>query len=204
MKRVTGHLSYANVAATLALVFAMGGGAIAASGGFSSGNTLQACVDEQGVMRLVKAGKRCKHGQTKVAWNQQGVPGAQGATGAAGAAGATGATGPGGPPGAPGANGADGANGLPTNVMWAKIGAEGTIEEGHGVTEVKDSGKSPYTVRFESDVTNCAVTATENGSSEGAVSAVKTGGPLGTYVVVFIENREAMPLEARFSIIAVC
>ena len=44
MERITRHLSYANVAATLALVFAMSGGAIAATGGFSGGGKLQACA----------------------------------------------------------------------------------------------------------------------------------------------------------------
>jgi hypothetical protein len=88
------HVSYANVAATLALVFAMSGGAIAATGGFSSGGKLQACVNGEGGLKLLKAGKHCKKGQKTVAWSMTGPAGAKGATGASGAAGATGAVGP--------------------------------------------------------------------------------------------------------------
>jgi hypothetical protein len=95
MKGIRRHLSYANVVATLALIFAMSGGAIAASGGFSSGGKLQACVNGEGTIRLLQAGKKCKGGQKAVSWNQQGPAGAQGATGSPGA------TGPQGTPGAP-------------------------------------------------------------------------------------------------------
>jgi hypothetical protein len=42
MQWIKRHISYANVAATLALVLAMSGGAVAATGGFSSGATLKA------------------------------------------------------------------------------------------------------------------------------------------------------------------
>jgi hypothetical protein len=99
------HLTYANVLATLALVFAMTGGALAATGGFSSGGTLRACVNEEGGLKLVKAGKRCGAGRKSVAWNVTGPAGAKGATGAAGAAGAAG------PQGAAGKNGVNGAAG---------------------------------------------------------------------------------------------
>ncbi|HTA14354.1 MAG TPA: hypothetical protein VK781_05795 [Solirubrobacteraceae bacterium] len=106
MKGIRRHLSYANVTATLALVLAMSGGAIAASGGFSSGGKLQACVNGEGVLRLLKPGKHCARGQQTVAWNQQGPAGAPGANGAAGAPGAQGATGPSGPSGIAALNGA--------------------------------------------------------------------------------------------------
>src|SRR4051812_29475872 len=100
MERVRRHFSYANVAATLALVLAMSGGAIAATGGFSSGGKLAACVNEEGVIRLLKGGKHCKRGQKSVTWNQTGPAGVRGAPGA---------------PGAPGATGANGANGTNAN-----------------------------------------------------------------------------------------
>lgn len=98
------HVSYANVAATLALVFAMSGGAIAATGGFSSSGKLQGCVNEEGGLKLLKAGKHCRRGQKSVAWSitgPKGDPGASGAPGAKGAAGATGGQGAQGPAGAP-------------------------------------------------------------------------------------------------------
>lgn len=104
MGRVRRHISYANVAATLALVLAMSGGAVAATGGFSSGGKLQACVSEQGAIRLLKAGQRCRKGQKAVSWNQEGPAGPRGPQGAAGPAGATGAAGT---PGAAGAKGLD-------------------------------------------------------------------------------------------------
>jgi len=99
------HLTYANVLATLALVFAMTGGAIAATGGFSSGGTLRACVNEEGGLKLVKAGKRCGAGRKAVAWNVTGPAGPKGTAGAVGAAGAAG------PQGAAGKNGVNGAPG---------------------------------------------------------------------------------------------
>jgi hypothetical protein len=55
----------------------MSGGAIAATGGFSSGGKLQACVNEEGGLKLLKAGKKCKKGQKTVAWDQTGPAGAQ-------------------------------------------------------------------------------------------------------------------------------
>ena len=111
------HLSYANVMATVAVVFAMSGGAIAATGGFSgSEEKLKACVGGNGVMRLLK-GKRCSRGQKTVAWNQEGPAGAKGPAGAAGAAGPAGSQGPQGP---------QGASGTPASTAWA------TLNEGGG------------------------------------------------------------------------
>jgi hypothetical protein len=88
------HLSYANVAATLALVLAMSGGAIAATRGFSSGGKFRACVNGEGGLRLIKPGKHCTRGQQAIGWNQEGPAGARGTTGAQGPAGANGAPGP--------------------------------------------------------------------------------------------------------------
>ena len=41
MKRIAKHLSYSNVAATLAVVLALSGAAVAATGGFVSGGRLR-------------------------------------------------------------------------------------------------------------------------------------------------------------------
>lgn len=105
MERMKRHLTYANVAATLALVLAMSGGAVAATGGFSSGGTLRACANEEGAIRLLKPGKHCGKGQKSVSWNQTGPAGARGSVGPAGAAGVAGPTGPGGAKGAEGPQG---------------------------------------------------------------------------------------------------
>lgn len=90
MRGITKHLSYANVAATLALVFAMTGAAMAASGGFTSGGKLQACVGRDGSLKLLKSGKSCHRGQQKVAWSQTGPQGPAGPAGPSGLAGQSG------------------------------------------------------------------------------------------------------------------
>lgn len=111
MGRIRRHPSYANVVATLALVLAMSGGAVAATGGFSSGGTLKACVNEEGAIRLLKAGKGCKKGQKAVSWNETGPAGAKGAAGTAGPAGASGPAGAKGTDGAKGKEGPEGQEG---------------------------------------------------------------------------------------------
>jgi collagen triple helix repeat protein len=111
MGRIRRHASYANIAATLALVLAMSGGAMAATGGFSSGGTLRACVNEEGAIRLLKAGKSCKKGQKAVSWNETGPAGAKGAAGTAGPAGASGPAGAKGTDGAKGKEGPEGQEG---------------------------------------------------------------------------------------------
>jgi hypothetical protein len=129
MERICRHLSYANVAATLALVFAMSGGAIAATGGFTSNGKLQACVNGEGTLKLLTAGKHCRKGQKTVAWNQTGPSGAPGAPGASGP---TGAAGGAGSHGAAGANGTDGFNAnefIVVRTRIVKFGGNGGFEE---------------------------------------------------------------------------
>ncbi len=96
------RLTYANVAATLALVFAMSGGALAATH-YLITSTKQI---KPSVLKELKgkAGARGPTGATGPA-GATGLPGPNGATGPAGATGATGATGSAGPPGAPGKEG---------------------------------------------------------------------------------------------------
>lgn len=103
MRRIKRHITYANAVATLALLFAMSGGVMAATGGFTSGGTLQACVGEGGGLTLLKSGRHCKHGQKAVSWSIQGPKGAPGAPGAPGPAGSSGLN---------GINGVRGVNGL--------------------------------------------------------------------------------------------
>jgi hypothetical protein len=87
MRRISTHLSYANVTATLALALAMTGGAIAATGGFTSGGRLQACVGNGGTLKLIKGSQKCHRGQQRVVWNQTGPQGPAGPSGLAGQSG---------------------------------------------------------------------------------------------------------------------
>jgi pilus assembly protein FimV len=192
------HLSYANVAATLALVLAMSGGAIAATGGFSSGGKLQACVSEGGIMRLAKAGQKCKKGQTEIAWNQTGPDGPKGTPGAAGAPGTAGAAGA---PGAKGAEGPKGASGESATVKWASINAGGGLRSAHGVVAAPLVEGKQYAVAFDSDITNCAIVATSNEPADE--NATITTGREGTEVFVYVRENEHSVI-ADFSIAAYC
>jgi len=194
MERIRRHLSYANVAATLALVFAMGGGAIAATGGFSSGGKLQACVNEEGRMKLLQAGQHCKKGQKGVSWNQVGPAGAPGATGATGAPGA---------PGAPGPIGHEGLTGKSANTKWAAVAFGPELEAGEGVESVTGSGGT-YQVHFDSSVAGCAVVATQNSNTSNFVAGSAHVRADPTEVEVSIRDFSSGAHAAAFSIVAFC
>jgi hypothetical protein len=126
------HLNYANTVATLALVFAMSGGALAAT------------------HYLITSTKQIKPSVLK---SLQGKVGAAGAQGPAGAAGSQGPQGPGGPQGPLGGKGADGTNGTNgtngENVTVAKASAAECKEGGTKFSNATGSGKacngSPWT-----------------------------------------------------------
>jgi hypothetical protein len=93
MRSFRRHMSYSNVAASLALFVALGGGAYAATGGsFVAGNNgaIKGCVQKGGVLRVVKVGKRCPKGTAALTFSAKGRPGTigpqgiQGQTGPAG------------------------------------------------------------------------------------------------------------------------
>lgn len=149
MKRIAAHITYANVTATLALVLALSGGAIAATGGFTSGGRLQACVNHGGVLKLVKSGQKCGKGQQAVSWSQSGPAGPKGAAGA---------------PGAPGSPGAPGA---PAVTLWAEFTSGGLVASS-GVTNVAgDASGRVFT--FNRDISKCGVSASLN---EGPATVV--------------------------------
>ena len=62
MRTIWRHLSYANVASTLALVFAMGGGAFYAAPSSPVHNgVIHTCYRaSNGALRVVRAGARCR------------------------------------------------------------------------------------------------------------------------------------------------
>jgi hypothetical protein len=184
------HVTYANVVATLALMLATGGGALAATGGFASGGVLRGCAGKGGVLRLLK-GKRCPRGQQLVAWNQRGPAGNQGPEGPKGAPGATGAEGP------------KGANGEPANVSWAEVNIEGHLLAGHGALESKEVA-THYFVAFDRDMTDCAVVATPNGPTN-LESTILSTHTQGTEVDVYIsDSKTETESAAGFSIVAYC
>lgn len=115
VQRLRSRLTYANVIASLALFFALGGGAYAAVS--ASNDTIHGCYAKAGgALRVLDPGRSCTRREHALSWNERGPagePGPRGATGAAGATGATGATGPQGPAGATGAAGAQGPQGNP-------------------------------------------------------------------------------------------
>jgi hypothetical protein len=87
------HLSYANVASTLALVFAMGGGAYAALSPVHNG-VIHTCYRKaNGALRVVQADARCGRRERALAFNQRGPVGPRGAIGSQGPTGKTGARG---------------------------------------------------------------------------------------------------------------
>ncbi len=83
LSRLRPSLTYANVAATVALVLAMGGGAYAAANAIPGpGGVIHGCYQQQGGnLRLVRAGKKCSGNENAIAFNQQGRPGRQGVPG---------------------------------------------------------------------------------------------------------------------------
>ena len=97
--RIRSKLTYANVAATLAVVMGLGGFAIASIP--NSNGVFTGCIDANtGGLRVIdESTQTCPDGDQRITWNQQGVQGPTGATGPQG---------PQGPEGAPGKNGRDG------------------------------------------------------------------------------------------------
>lgn len=129
------RLTYANVTATLALVFAMSGGALAAK------------------HYLITSTKQINPKVLKALKGANGAPGGSGASGAPGAGGpqgAQGAQGPQGPQGAAGENGAAGKDGITVTSTKLSVGNEHCKEGGSEF--VSASGKtfacngSPWTV----------------------------------------------------------
>jgi hypothetical protein len=127
------RLCYANVVATLALVFAMSGGALAA-GHYLLTSTSQVSPK---VLKALK-GKNGAPGPAGAA-GTQGPKGETGATATAGATGAKGEPGPKGEPGTPGAPGAAGKEGSP----WT---AGGTLPSGKSETGAWTDAGAPETI----------------------------------------------------------
>jgi hypothetical protein len=142
------HLNYANVVATLALVFAMSGGALAAS------------------HYLVTSAKQIKPSVLKSLKGAHGANGASGANGANGAPGEKGAAGSVGPEGKEGKAGANGTNGQSVSSAEIKASPKNADCKEGGSEFTSASGKA-YACNGEKGVLHAGETrapeATETG-----------------------------------------
>jgi hypothetical protein len=162
------RLSYANVTATLALVFAMSGGAMAANS------------------YLINSTKQINPKVLKKLKGNAGKAGANGASGANGANGAVGATGPqgaGGKEGSPGKEGKEGSTGKEgpsgPGIEWALVKGDGTsiIEQSGGIS-ISSHFTGGYYLAFPAQVTGHAISAMVQDASfpPGGIDAAACGG----------------------------
>ena len=174
VRGVCSRLTYANVVATLAMVFAMSGGAYAAS------------------KYLIVSTKQIKPSVLKQ------LQGKAGTTGPAGAPGATGSAGPVGPTGAKGADGANGTNGAPgTNgtSVTSSVEKAGANCKAGGSKFVAASGTT-YACNGENGSPWTAGGTLPPGASETGVWSLTGGGDGETYVPMSFPVRLAQPLSS--------
>jgi hypothetical protein len=170
------RISYANVAATLALVFSMSGGALAAS------------------HYLINSTKQINPKVLKKLKGATGPAGAAGLTSAAGANGAAGATGKEGKEGSAGKEGKEGKTGpagAPATKLWAVVSSAGELERGAGALSAEKGGTGIYFVKFNLDITACAFLGTIGtvGFSGTAAGDIDIAGKLGTTDTLYVETR---------------
>jgi len=179
-----------NAVGFLALFIALGGVGYAASGGFTSGGKLAACVNEEGRLKLLKSGERCKRGQKSVSWSQTGPAGAKGAPGAPGA------------PGGPGAAGPTGSSGTSAVSLWARVG-NGVLEAGNGALGLKSElSGSIVEVTFNRDVRSCGAQATiNNGPANQVIASSTEGATPNAATVIMAKNGSLSPGSFTLSII---
>jgi Collagen triple helix repeat (20 copies) len=181
MRKIGAHISYANVTATLALVFAMSGGAYAALMP-TRGGVVYACYQKNnGNLRVRNQTAGCGHHARPLAWNLRGPTGPAGPIGATGATGKTGPTGKTGATGKTGTTGKTGATGAPgTSVTATALGAgNGSCPNG-GSSFTSVSGTT-YACNAAVATAFASVTATATASAARNVSAVAAGTGTGVY-----------------------
>jgi hypothetical protein len=115
--------------AFLALVFAMGGFAIAANetATTSAKKKVKACYSKKTGELRIKGNRKCRRGEKKIAWNKRGRRGPAGPAGPQGETGETGATGATGPQGPAGLSGGSGGTTLGPGTVGTEHIADGSI-----------------------------------------------------------------------------
>jgi hypothetical protein len=145
------HMTPATVLAFVALVFAITGGAFAATGG-SGGNAPAKATAATGRAASLTAATAKKKKPTST----RGPAGPRGATGATGPAGPAGATGPGGaqgPAGNNGANGGEGKAGANGENVTTRAASEAECKEKVGGTAFTVAGKTEHVCNGKSGTT---------------------------------------------------
>jgi hypothetical protein len=185
------RLSYANVVATLALVFAMSGGALAAN------------------HYLINSTKQIS---PKVLKKLKGNAGKNGAPGAPAAAGVTGPVGPAGSPGKEGSPGKDGKEGkqgepgAPAAKYFAHIAySAGTPSVAFGTEgiSVKSNGPGLPEIDFPTDVSKCVAFAfLFDGGANGIVREGNASS--GQHVLLEIKNTSFANTDFGFNIAVFC
>jgi hypothetical protein len=163
------RLSYANVTATLALVFAMSGGAMAAN------------------HYLITSTKQINPTVLKKLTGKPGKNGAAGANGVNGATGPTGSTGPQGPKGETGPKGEEGPKGANgTAVAYAHVSSTGVLDTANSknVTAASNISTGVFCLKVTVPVTNVSGTVDtgNSGGQFGGVSAVLSGQDPSNYI----------------------
>jgi hypothetical protein len=180
LSKIRRHLSYANVAATLALVFAMSGAALAAN------------------QVLITSTNQISHKVLKKLKGNSGAKGAKGATGATGTAGAAGAA------GAKGETGERGPSHAYSNfaagtgeelVTYVSVPAGKYVINGSGEAQVESSQSAPGLVY-------CKVLAGGTAFDETLATVPNTGGEIlsSKFGLVVVANQATVTLTSPTSI----
>jgi hypothetical protein len=197
---ISKRLTYSNVAATLALVFAMSGGAYAMSGGGvaqalepSAWETASAPAAHRAGSETTLASAAKKKAKSKSTTGARGPAGPAGKTGPAGAAGPAG---PAGEKGAAGSNGTNGTNGTNGKSVVASAASEAECKEKVGGTklEVEGSGKPEHVCNGKNGTTGFTETLPGGKTETGVWGVGPTTSGFGRALISF-----TIPLKAALT-----
>jgi hypothetical protein len=173
LKRLRGHLTYANVMATIAVFLVLGGGtAFAATQlGKESVGTNQLKKEAVTPAKLSKASKAALTGP-------QGATGAQGPKGDTGPMGEPGVQGKPGEEGKAGEREEPGLDGEPGSARaWATISSTGNVKGGVGVVRAERFSTGVYCIYLSSDIDPSSVAALVTAAgTDGLLVGTRPGG----------------------------